>query len=1677
MARVKRLSAILLCFALIIGSTPLNIQAEKLQESKTKETETRSTAETTVNVGNNSTGEVPSESENSELEQETFEINSEEDWMEFANNCRLDGWSVNRKVLLNKDINLSSAICKDFKGVSSFSGTFEGNNHSISGVVLSDGTEAIALFRYLEQEGVIRQLKVHGTISSEDGEDRIGGIVGVNAGTLRNCEFYGTVSGKGTTGGVVGYNGATGNVVGCVSKGYVSSSHSVGGIVGENRGVIADCENQANVNSDISWFEGEDSGDSSANISLSGMLQVGNDAIQNGTDIGGISGWSSGIIAGCENLATVGYLHTGRNVGGIAGRHSGSIIHCNNKGNVYGKQDVGGIVGQFEPSVISEDSERIEEEVNLLHDNISQMIDDMEAMGDVLHGDLTQLTDQTKTTVDTADAVTKELRDVIRKNVDVINDLSGRVGYVGDHLPGVMDYVDQSLDYMKKLNNDLKKVKDDLNISDKMENGTYDEAKSRRLSLVSNAGGRVSSNISNPAEGAEVTISITEEKGYTLQSLQYIPYGKAAVDVTGNVSDHKYTYTMPTENVTIKAIFAYKGQYIAETNEGGKLSLSESDDKIKLTIRENAGYELSSVAIGQNNISLSSLSVDGSTRTYETDKVDSGAPILVKAQFTKSVTTYDVEIDTSTGGTVTADPASANAGENVTLKVNAQSGYKLTAGGIQAIDGAGQTVTVTQSGENDYTFVMPTSKVKVTAQFQYVPNADTKVYTESSVGGTVVAVKNPTNNNYVITMIPASGYEVKSTGEALIISDNGTYGAGNEKNLTAADLEKNGDRYSYTLNETNYTAPIKVYGQFVLKSGVQYNVKTTAGTGGTAVADATKVAAGDTIKIAVTNEAHYRLAKLMLNGTDMTTTVKDQSLEYVVPASQAGDVEITADFDPVMVVITSETAGGSASYTVLGQEVTLSVQADAGYEVQEPLNLTDADGTAILCQKQNANAYVYKFEVSPGIKNLEPAKLVLSFNSLNDKQTVEAAKDRIGENGDVVADSMTNVSDISKNIEELLTDDFGNPRKLEDLSNSELEELEGYLLDLTKELEDASVASAEVIRDINTIKNSLEPYVNDSLEALDKDLDTAGDDFSGMIDAFQGASTEARSIIDYLNALGDLKFVNFSSDFDQNSDRLTAELKDIVDILGRLNDDTDLYSGKLEDDMKLVNDQLNKVFNLLVDRMDNLENLVNGEDIIVDCSDEDIESSEEEFARVTNCKNVGKVNGDNNIGGIAGYMGTKVAENNNSLESNRITLGSKYMARAILSDCQNEGFVKVKTENGGGIAGCMDLGVVQDSICTSSVTGNDGTNILGGIAGYSNGVVRGCSSKAELAGGSYIGGIVGKGHSVTDCLSMAYVTDYTGCVGAIAGAYLPGEDETEDITLYRRSLKDHYGSNYYVSSKLYGIDDVSYVSVAQPVTYTELMAMENVPKEFQRMQITFVDENEETVKILNLPYGSLLNTIMFPEIKAEDGDYFEWEGIDDTIIENNLVVRAVSTANVTVLQSEEKVAGKPMVLAEGVFTEAAKVLVKDSNNVPPAGLPENSTIFIKNLQFINTNLDQNATTRVRIYCAESDKTVAYVLREGNWKKVDNQMVGKYIEIEMKGVNETVCLVSEKQQLPIVYIVVGVVAAVLLVVILLVLIRKKRKVQRAKGLRSDDSGIEFIEDIDELIEKEHKKDKK
>ncbi|MBR6258760.1 MAG: hypothetical protein IKR21_00930, partial [Oscillospiraceae bacterium] len=281
---------------------------------------------------------------------ETVRIYSAEDFLEFAENCSYDAWSEGKTVVLERDISLGGA---DYMPAAGFRGTFRGGGHTISGLAIRSEVSPAGLFGVIMEGGEVCDLKVEGTVSPGGGAERVGGIAGVNRGTLRDCSFSGTVTGDKHTGGICGENGETGVIRICEMSGGVFGKSMTGGIAGKNSGIVFSCTNRAYVNtvtldptvslSDLDF--GLD-----PETSLSRLINP--ETYNVATDSGGVAGYSDGLINSSRNYGAIGYQHIGYNVGGIAGRSSGQISKCTNMGQVYGRKDVGGIAGIAEPFII-----------------------------------------------------------------------------------------------------------------------------------------------------------------------------------------------------------------------------------------------------------------------------------------------------------------------------------------------------------------------------------------------------------------------------------------------------------------------------------------------------------------------------------------------------------------------------------------------------------------------------------------------------------------------------------------------------------------------------------------------------------------------------------------------------------------------------------------------------------------------------------------------------------------------------------------------------------------------------------------------------------------------------------------------------------------------------------------------------------------------------------------------------------------------------------------------------------------------------------------------------------------------------------------------------------------------------------------------------------------------------
>lgn len=201
------------------------------------------------------------------------------------------GWSA-LHYKLDDDIAISNPETANnfipFGSVSNqFTGSFDGDGYTISGLNLSLEDNNVALFRIVAASGQIKNLNVSGF--TVNGKKNTAALVGTNRGEVYNCSVTDSeISGTENTGAVIGYNFGTVSYV--TNAADVQGTMSVGGIVG---------------------------------LHEAGSVLY---SINYGT-VHGVDGTESSVI------------------GGIAGESYSAINYCGNMGSVSADEYAGGIIG------------------------------------------------------------------------------------------------------------------------------------------------------------------------------------------------------------------------------------------------------------------------------------------------------------------------------------------------------------------------------------------------------------------------------------------------------------------------------------------------------------------------------------------------------------------------------------------------------------------------------------------------------------------------------------------------------------------------------------------------------------------------------------------------------------------------------------------------------------------------------------------------------------------------------------------------------------------------------------------------------------------------------------------------------------------------------------------------------------------------------------------------------------------------------------------------------------------------------------------------------------------------------------------------------------------------------------------------------------------------------------
>ena len=217
--------------------------------------------------------------------------------------------------------------------------------------------------------------------------------------------------------------------------------------------------------------------------------------------------------------------------------------------------------------------------------------------------------------------------------------------------------------------------------------------------------GTASADVKEAAEGTKVTLTVAPKTGY-----KFVEWQSDDVTITDN------TFTMPAKEVEITAVFEEKAPdefdiTVAKTTNGtvtvkGGKTAALKDETIDLVITPDKGYEVDTVKVNGEAITGTSFTMP------EKD-------VTIEVTFKKS--TYTVTVAAAENGTVTADKATAQMGDIVTVTATPDKDYELS------------KITVNGTAITGSTFTMPAENVTVAAEFKKIGSAGAEIVVPEGV--------------------------------------------------------------------------------------------------------------------------------------------------------------------------------------------------------------------------------------------------------------------------------------------------------------------------------------------------------------------------------------------------------------------------------------------------------------------------------------------------------------------------------------------------------------------------------------------------------------------------------------------------------------------------------------------------------------------------------------------------------------------------------------------------------------------------------------------------------------------------------------------------------------------------------------------------------------------------------
>lgn len=250
----KRVISWLLTVVMVVSMLPTSVLADTLAADQEQQTQQEQIApvdtENTVPAGNEET-----------QEQQEPAVETPAPQMARSGGVALalaEGTVSSAEEFAAMDASGSYTLTKDIivtePYANEFTGTFDGNGHTVTLALENEAGECQALFSKIAASGKVQNLGIAGTVT---GKKYVGGIAGKNAGSIENCKNTAAIKGASADGrwigGIAGETSNGSKILNCYNIGTISSDRSgkgvcLGGIAGNAPSAkISNCYNAGQI--------------------------------------------------------------------------------------------------------------------------------------------------------------------------------------------------------------------------------------------------------------------------------------------------------------------------------------------------------------------------------------------------------------------------------------------------------------------------------------------------------------------------------------------------------------------------------------------------------------------------------------------------------------------------------------------------------------------------------------------------------------------------------------------------------------------------------------------------------------------------------------------------------------------------------------------------------------------------------------------------------------------------------------------------------------------------------------------------------------------------------------------------------------------------------------------------------------------------------------------------------------------------------------------------------------------------------------------------------------------------------------------------------------------------------------------------------------------------------------